>query len=265
MLRLALAWLVLVAPLDAQVPLTIRVVDSLGHPVPYAVVDASPGGRRVADSDGVVAFTRLASVDSTLIIVRRVGYGQATVRVAAGVDSIVVGLSALARALATVEISERRNTPLARRGFYDRMERVQHGAIVGEFITPEDLDRLGAMTVARALTGARYVQVTRSGSRQRPVLLGRGGCGYTILVDGVRAAGTLEEGMHGATSIDGRATTSRQTGMAPLDVEEIVNGGAIAAVEVYPSTANAPAELQAAAMGGRGSCGIIAFWTGARR
>ncbi|MHB1330037.1 MAG: hypothetical protein ACYC2K_17700, partial [Gemmatimonadales bacterium] len=83
---------------------------------------------------------------------------------------------------------------------------------------------------------------------------------HTILVDGVRAAGTREEGMRGATSIDGRATTSRLTGMAPIDVKEIVNGGAIAAIEVYPSTANAPAELQAAAMGGRGSYGIIAFW-----
>jgi len=64
----------LVAPLDAQVPLQVRVLDSAGVAIPYAVVDASPGGRRVADSDGVAAFTRLSLGDSTLVIVRRVGY-----------------------------------------------------------------------------------------------------------------------------------------------------------------------------------------------
>jgi hypothetical protein len=35
------------------------------------------------------------------------------------------------------------------------------------------------------------------------------------------------------------------------------------AIEIYPSSANAPAELQSLA--GRGSCGIVAVWTGPRQ
>jgi hypothetical protein len=42
-----------------------------------------------------------------------------------------------------------------------------------------------------------------------------------------------------------------------------VNGLSVMAIEVYASTANAPAEMQT--LGGRGSCGIVAIWTGPRK
>ena len=50
-----------------------------------------------------------------------------------------------------------------------------------------------------------------------------------------------------------------------LDINSLVGGNEISAIEIYPSSANAPYELQAAASTGRGTCGIVGIWTGGRR
>jgi hypothetical protein len=57
---------------------------------------------------------------------------------------------------------------------------------------------------------------------------------------------------------------SRQGGLreSDPDIDELVDGRSIMAIEIYPSTANAPAELIPPS--GRGSCGIVAIWTGPR-
>lgn len=68
------------------------------------------------------------------------------------------------------------------------------------------------------------------------------------------------------TSLDRQGTapiTADRDERLLLDVDQVVNGLSIMAIEIYPSTANAPVELQA--LGGRGSCGIVAIWTGPRR
>jgi hypothetical protein len=48
-------------------------------------------------------------------------------------------------------------------------------------------------------------------------------------------------------------------GAVPID--DLVSGRSVAAIEIYASTANAPAEL--IPLTGNGSCGIVAIWTGA--
>lgn len=81
----------------------------------------------------------------------------------------------------------------------------------------------------------------------------------TIIVDGQHLKGTAEEGVvaDAPTSIG----NNRRGGSGGLSsIDDLVNGRSVVAIEVYPSTANAPAELQT--LGGRGSCGIIAIWTG---
>lgn len=246
----------------AQAVWRVVVRDTTGFAVPYAVVDANPGGRRVADSEGVVTFPRPGD-DSVQVVVRRIGFAVASGWLRSDRDG-AVALAPLPRMLTTMNITERQNTLIAQRGFYDRMERVQRGAIVGEFITPEDLDRLGPMTMSRALVESRYVRVAG-----RPptgtVFLGRSDCGYTVLVDGVRIE-SLQDDLAGLTSINPSGTSrSHSSRPRPPSIEELVMGAAIAAIEVYPSAANAPSEIQARAMGGRGSCGIIAIWTGDRR
>ena len=240
----------------------VVVRDTTGFAVPYAVVDANPGGRRVADAEGVVSYPRV-SADSVRVIVRRIGYSVATGWLRSDREGLVE-LTPLPRALAAVTVTERQNTQLAQRGFYDRMERVKNGAIVGEFITPEDLERLSPMTLSRALRESRYVRVAgRAGNVASTEFLGRADCGYTVLVDGVRIE-SLQDDLPGLTSMNPRGTSRNAPSRKP-SMEELVMGSAIAAIEVYPSAANAPAELQARAMGGRGSCGIMAIWTGGRR
>lgn len=248
---------------EAQGAWRVTVRDTAGFAVPFAVLDAAPGGRRVADAEGVASFPQ-PSADSVLVHVRRIGFAQRSVWLRAAADGHV-RLEPLARTLTTMNITERQNTQLAQRGFYDRMERVQRGAVVGEFITPEDLERLSPMTLSRALVESRYVRVIRSGGGRtsNTQFLGRADCGYTVLVDGVRIE-SLQDDLPGLTSMNPRGTS--RAGRVPRpSMEELVMGSAIAAIEVYPSAANAPAELQARAMGGRGSCGIMAIWTGGRR
>lgn len=250
----------------AQQSWRITVRDTAGFAVPYAVVDANPGGRRVADKDGTVFFGRIAA-DSALLHVRRIGFAQSSVWVETRSDA-VVRLVQLASPLAAVNVTERQHTLLAQRGFYERMERVQKGAVVGEFITPEDLEAMGAMTVSRAFSRSRHVRIARppGGAISETKLLGRSDCGYTVLVDGQRVE-SLQDTQQGLTSIDPRGSARPASGRAsrPPSIEELVPGSDIAAIEVYPSAANAPSELQARAMAGRGSFGIIAIWTGGRR
>ncbi len=256
------AVLVACAPtvLAAQTRFSVRVSDTTGIAIPYAVIEANPGGRRVADSLGLAAFDLPARVSSVTVQVRRIGFLPSSSVLSADGRVHDIRLSPVARELSAVVISDRRNNLLVTRGFYDRIERVRRGAYTGEFIMPEDLERLSPGTVSRALSESRYVRIGRSGARQLAVLLGRGGCGYTILVDGSRVQGTLEENATGNTSIDSRGTRRRNE--RDTSIEEFVNGLEIAAIEVYPSAATAPSEIQSRAMGGRGACGIIAIWTG---
>jgi hypothetical protein len=244
----------------------VVVRDTLGFAVPYAVVDANPGGRRVADDHGVVIYTR-PRADSVRVIVRRIGFLIADGWLRSDREGLVA-LTPVARSLAAMNVTERQNTQLAQRGFYDRMERVQRGAIVGEFMTPEDLDRISPMLLSRALRESKYVKIARppGGGVSGTAFLGRADCGFTVLVDGQRVA-SLQDEMPGLTSINARGSSRAEFfgRLRPPSLEELVAGSEIAAIEVYPSAANAPAELQARAMAGRGSCGIIAIWTGDRR
>ena len=88
----------------------------------------------------------------------------------------------------------------------------------------------------------------------------------TVLLDGQRLAGQLEEAIveETPTSINRSGTATRSSGRPDLlfDIDQVVSGLSVMAIEIYPSTANAPFELQR--LGGRGSCGIIAIWTGPR-
>lgn len=243
---------------SAQMVLRVRVADSTGASVPYAVIEANPGGRRIADSVGIATFELHATVSPIRLTVRRIGFAPASATAAPGSQQVTVVLASISRALNAIVVMDRRSSGLVARGFYDRIEQVRRGAYTGEFIMPEDLERLAPSTVSRALVESRFVRVGRVGQRRLAVLLGRGGCGYTILVDGTRIAGTLEEAATGATSIESRGTAR---GRADTGIEDIVNGLDIAAIEVYPSAATAPVEIQAKAMGGRGTCGIVAIWT----
>lgn len=235
----------------------VSVRDVAGTPVPFATLTVMGGATLIADDTGYVRLPAVRS-DSVQLRVRRIGFreyfGWQRIR---GVGRVDIVLPALAATIDADLVSARADTPLARTGFYDRARRVREGAVVGEFLTPEDLDFRDAASASGALTGARYVRIRRE-RQGRPVLLGRGGCKMTLVVDGQR----IEE-WGGAQIFRKGAYQLLEGELTLLDIDQIVDGRSIMAVEIYPSAANGPAELQT--LGGRRSCGIVAIWTGPRR
>lgn len=248
---------------------TVVVRDGSGAAVAYAYVAPSSGNAVTLDSAGRGELT-LRGRDSVHVRVRRIGYTPLDRWVRLPVrDTLELVMGRVVQSLDAVQVVGSRNSPLAQRGFYDRMDRVQRGATVGHFITPEELELQLPMTLTQSLRTARYVSIDRVGPG-RSVLLGRGGCPMNIVVDGMLVQGTAQDEVTETvpTSIR-REGTYRPPSLGRmgtnLDINNLVGGNEIAAIEIYPSTANAPFELQAAASSGRGSCGIVAIWTGGRR
>jgi hypothetical protein len=259
----------------AQQSVRIEVRDDLGAPVGFALVALVGGASQVATDSGV-AMLRTRAADSLNLRVRRIGYREhfGWVR-RRGSDAFEVRLPRIAASLATVEVTaagSSSNTPLMQRGFYDRVDRVQKGAILADFFTPEQLDeREGFTKVTQMIAGSRYARVNSMtfdrGAIRRLVVVGRGGCPMTILLDGYRVAKSAQDYAISEIpqSIDpnGSQLAIGNREPAPPSIDDVVDGRSIMAIEIYPSTGNAPFELQRAS--GRGSCGIVALWTGARR
>lgn len=257
---------------------TVVVRDAVGAPVSWAVVRIAGGAPLIADDSGRVLVGSVDG-DSIQVSARRIGYRPFdgwVVRSASSNEFSAI-LPRIALALDTVRVTAAAvSTPLARTGFYDRAARVRRGAITGEFISPEELDERNQSRLSQIFTGRRYttIQMASAGSRQVPALLGRGQCAMTILVDGMRITNTaqdlvLEAGAPqsinsaGSRQLNPGSRDQQGRVVNVLGLDDIVEGRAVMAIEIYPSTANAPAEL--IPQGGRGSCGFVAIWTGGRR
>lgn len=255
---------------------TLVVRDALGTPVSWAMVRIEGSEPQIADDSGRMRVA-VAYGDSIQVSVRRIGYRPfgGWVHRSTKDGTFITVLPRLALALDTVRVTAAAvSTPLARTGFYDRVDRVRRGAINAEFITPEELDERNQSQLSQILSGRRYTTITvvGIGGRQVPAVLGRGQCAMTILVDGMRVTKTtqdlvLEAGTPQSIFQSGtRDRLSRTREGQPTNViglDDIVDGRSVMAIEIYPSTANAPAEL--IPLGGRGSCGFVAIWTGGRR
>lgn len=243
---------------------TVQVQGPAGRPVPHAVVQLRGAESRITDDSGRVGI-RL-SVDSARVTVRRMGYHpfEGILRPpASGFTTIV--LDPLPQQLAAVSVLEApARTPLERTGFYDRMLRAQRGAFNADFITPEEFTSRMGSRLTDVLFGRRFVFPQRTAGASRQMYLrGRGGCLMTVYLDGqvVRPEPVRDRG---PDARGGLAIGPGPTRIVPID--EIVDVSAIAAVEVYASAAQAPAELiPLVGSAQEGTCGIVAIWTGARR
>lgn len=235
----------------------VRVTDVQGRVIPFAFVQIENGASRVADSTGRAEF-RMKVPDRLRLQVRRMGFspfiGFAVKDTVTG--EFVADLIPLPRALNAVTVEGRRDTPLARRGFYDRMERVQKGAQAARFITPEELDLRNPLNVSSILGGDRYVKIQNYQGRSILMSTRNPNCAMEIILDGQRLLGTLEEAM----GLRGNKPNINTL----LSIDEIIGIQSIAAIEVYGSIASAPVELQRAAGSSMG-CGLVALWTGSRR
>lgn len=235
----------------------VQVTDVRGNAIPFAYVSIVNGVSRVANDSGRAVFTMRAP-DSLNLQVRRIGFDPYTgwVRKQPGTELFVTDLIPLPNTLDPVTVTGRRDTPLARTGFYDRVARIQRGAFAARMITPEELDMLNPIRLTQALQGDRFTKVQPMNGKS--VLQGRGVmCAMTILLDGQRLLGTYEEAI-------GNPNPPPMSSLAAID--DIISAPSIAAIEIYGSAASVPVELQRVA-GARMAqgCGLIAIWTGSRK
>ncbi len=263
MKRLLVTFLLLAASLagstaahaqDARV--VVRVLDPETKPIPYALVTLRDGVSRVADDSGMVVFNE-APKDSMRLVARRIGYDpfDGWVNRSEVTGEFAIAMRILPRSIQAVQVSARANSPLGRSGFYDRVQRVQRGAYSARMITPEELEMRNPIKLTQMLQGENLVRVQRY-DMGRAMLTGRGGtCAMSILMDGVRVMGTLEELLENRTNPPPVSSLS--------SIDDVVQVQSVAAIEIYASVASIPAELQRTA--GNVQCGLIAIWTGNRR
>lgn len=252
----------------------VLVTDRNGEPIPYASVSVGGGSVRITDMNGQLQLTA-AGGDSLRLVVRRIGYREHDMKVgrASPTGPFLVELSRVAQNLDAVQVAGRVSSPLQHSGFYDRMLQVQRGAIVGEFYTPEMLSAKSSGRFSALLQGSKFVKFATI--RGKMVLLGRSvgvnasssdRCNMTVIVDGMRINGDIPASANSTsgpvTSLKMRENIRTQDELY-VAIDEVVSGGEVSAIEVYPSNANAPASLQP--LTGGGSCGIVAIWTGGRQ
>ena len=236
--------------------IVVRVLDPEAKPIPYALVNLRDGLSRVADDQGMVTFSEEAR-DSIRLVARRIGYDpfEGWVKRSEANGEYAIAMKVLPRSIQAVQVTDRPNTPLGRSGFYDRVQRVQNGAFSARMITPEEIEARNPLKLTQLLQGENLVRVQRY-DMNRSVLTGRGGmCGMTVLLDGMRVSGTLEE------ALEERINPPPISSL--VSVDDIVQGPNLAAIEIYASPASIPAELQRAS--GNARCGLVAIWTGRRR
>lgn len=235
-----------------------------GQPIAHAVVAIGGGATRIADEDGRIVLTQ-APRDSLRVLGRRIGYAAFEGKIGrdpAGIFQLV--LLPAAQQLKTVTVTNDSRDILARTGFYERAAMVQRGAVTGDFITPEMIDARESGRVADFIRGSRYVRIPTFTNRNKG-LYGRNNCLMNVILDGKREISleTFEsvykppEGQSGP----GIAIDRSKVG-GGWNIDDLVAGNNVVAVEIYPSSASAPVAISS--LVGSDRCGIIAIWTGRR-
>jgi hypothetical protein len=166
-----------------------------------------------------------------------VGYGPAnfSTELPAGRTHLVrIVLDRVPTTLKTVVVRDSLSDPLlAETGFYDRQH---HGW--GTFITPEEVARRNPARASDMLQMVSGVDIrtTRAGTvpySTRSLSI-NGRCLMNVYIDGNR------------TLINSR-----------VPLEDMISGGEVGAMEVYPSASETPPEY----IGNASDCGAIVIWT----
>ena len=224
------------------------VLDSIGQRVSYVNIDGGPRYRTLANASGEFRLV-VPAKERLEIAVRRIGFLPGKILVQPGTDTTVsISLQRLAVLLTTQVVrAQQQVQSLAARGFYERMLDQERGALVGEFITPEEIEMRNPQRVTQLLEQRRGIRVERQGRCQIVDecyrIMGQGSCPATIYLDGQRLnslTGTAGGDPSGAPAVDG---------LIPVT--------GVSAIEVYPRGSSAPPKYQSLA----GTCSIVVIWT----
>lgn len=238
-----------------------QVVDSAGHPIRAAIIEADdPPKAVVSDDSGYFRFAELPAGPIT-IRVRHIGFEAIEFQLRLLADSTVsVGVKLLpaAQVLNTVEVdagAEAAHPQLAQTGFYQRMR-----AGWGRMVTPEDIDkhRNSATAASWFLQDMVGVKVSHTQLGRAVGKSGRGGNpggGGGGVIMGKTAKGTdcvMNLLMNGQPV----KLASGETFDMYFNVSELY------AIEVYIHATDIPAEYQQ--LLGNDFCGAVAVWTVSR-
>jgi hypothetical protein len=226
---------------------TGTVSDSGGRPIPYVNIDGGPRYRTVSNASGEWSL-KVPAKERLEVVVRRIGFLPTKFRLEAGSDTTInASLQQLAVLMNTQVIRAREQVrSLEMRGYYDRMLDKEKGALVGEFITPEEIEMRNPQRVTQLLQQRRGIRVERMGSCQIVDecyrIMGQGSCAATVYLDGQRLnkLGTGAGDPSGAPAVDG---------LIPVT--------GVSAIEVYPRGSSAPPKYQSLG----GTCAVVLIWT----
>lgn len=215
--------------------------DGADRPIPEAVVTLvnSQGlraGRVVANPDGTFAF-RITRPDSYQLRAERLGYRPVTspfVTLVPG-DSVVLELRMSGRSVVLAPLTVVAGGDVLRERVLAEFEyRRRRG--FGRYMGPAEIERIRPFHTTDVLQ--QVPMVTVRGGFRRSVLLSnrRGGhCVPTVFIDRIRYRLS-----------------------ADFDLNEMVSGTRVLAVEVYPTPTGLPAEFSVL---DNYDCGVIAIWT----
>jgi hypothetical protein len=224
------------------------VLDSTGTPIPYANIDGGPRYRTLTNASGEWALT-LPAKDRIQIAIRRIGFLPGKLDLEAGGDtSVTVVLQPLAILMETQVIRAKEQVRnLAFRGFYERMAERERGSLVGEYVTPEEIEMRNPQRVTQLLEQRRGITVRRVGSCNIIAtcfrVLGANNCVATVYLDGHRINRLGDPAAAGP-------------GAAPA-LDELITVTSVSAIEVYPRGSSAPPKYQSLS----GTCAVVVIWT----
>lgn len=208
-----------------------------GQPVPEVVVNVDGVGRvATTDEDGRFSLSELVPGRHDVVFAH-LRYRQRSVSTEVEAHHVVrlhVELAVDAIALDPIEVTvERLDRNLESVGFYRR-----EADGWGDFLDREDLEFWNPIQLTSALTrfpGVTTVPDPRMPSRGFLAFRRMGAtCIPTVYLDGVRIGG----------------------GRDPAGIDDIVNPGVVAGVEVYRNTAGMPPQY----WGTGSSCGVVLIW-----
>lgn len=224
------------------------VVDSGGQPISYVNIDGGPRFGSLSGGDGQFHLSVPAN-KPIRVAFRRIGYLPVSVDLPAGGDTSLTVTMAQQAVLMESQIIRAREQvrALATHGFYERMSQGINGALVGEFVTPEEIELRHPQRTTQLLEQRRGIRVKRVGNCYVITtcyrILGPNDCVATVYLDGHR--------------LNRLSDPAAAPSAAAPEVDDMIPVTSIAAIEIYPRGSSAPPRYQSLA----GTCGVVVIWT----
>jgi hypothetical protein len=232
----------------------LRVLGTDSLPIPYAFVQANGGHALLSDEDGRVSIGS-GKKQTFTIEVRRIGYSPFYGKIDFPDTAITIPLilQSVGQQLSTVKVNvNKTKSSLELSGFYRRWLDGQKGVNTAVFIGPEEIEKRNATRTSNLLNGVSGISITRTATGNNVVVTGGGTCPMAIVLDGRQVCangGCLRN-----------ATKAGVDDLTAVLIDQIVDMGSVAGIEVYKRGGNMPSDFHV-----DGDCGAVAIWTGTRR